>query len=70
MCHASLVAHESCQVNWLLRVVLREGLDLAAMARGALAREETKRAVTRVLVLLLLVVIFLILSLSSPHTLQ
>lgn len=47
--HTSLVAHERGQVDRLLGVVARERLDLTAVARSALAREETKRAVARVL---------------------
>ena len=47
--HTSLVAHEGGQVNRLLGVILRERLDLTAVARGTLAGKEAKRAVTRVL---------------------
>ena len=53
LCEAGrgLVAHGGRQVDGLLGVVLGERLDLAAVARGTLARQEGKRAVTRVLVL-------------------
>ena len=47
--HTGLVAHEGRQVDGLLGVILGERLAPAAVARGALAGEETERAVTRVL---------------------
>lgn len=50
--HTGLVAHEGRQVDGLLGVILGERLALAAVARGALARKETKRAVTGVLELI------------------
>ena len=56
--HTSLVTHEGSQVDWLLGVVLRERLNLAAVARSTLAGQETKRAVTGVLVLLWLASFF------------
>uniref|UniRef100_A0A3B4X2B7 Uncharacterized protein n=1 Tax=Seriola lalandi dorsalis TaxID=1841481 RepID=A0A3B4X2B7_SERLL len=43
--HAGLVGKEGGQVRRLAAVVLREGLDLAAVAAGTLARQEAERAV-------------------------
>jgi hypothetical protein len=43
--HASLVGQEGGQMRRLAAVVLREGLDFATEAAGALARQEAERAV-------------------------
>ena len=43
--HASLVCQERSQVRRLLRVILGEGLDLAAMAHTPLLWKEAERAV-------------------------
>eukprot|EP01136_Pigoraptor_vietnamica_P044062 Opistho-1_new@20348 len=45
--HAGLVAHEGRQVARLRRIVTREALDLALMARSALAGKEPQVAVAR-----------------------
>merc|ERR1719507_1758525 len=45
--HASLVAHEGSQVDRLGRIILGEGLDLAAVSLGPLFREESLGSVTR-----------------------
>lgn len=42
--HTGLVAHGGSQVNGLLGVILREGLDLSPMAGSALAGEVGERA--------------------------
>ena len=57
MGHAGLVAHEGRQVHRLLRVILREGLDLTTVTRSALAGQEAKRAVTGVLELFMVSVL-------------
>ena len=43
--HAGLVAQEGGHVNWLGCIILREGLDFAAMTGSTLARQEAERAV-------------------------
>merc|ERR1719225_462512 len=45
--HTGLVAHEGSQVDRLGRIILGEGLDLAAVSLGPLFGEESLRTVTR-----------------------
>lgn len=45
--HARLVAHEGSEMARLRRVILRECLDLAAMARSTLLRQEGERSMPR-----------------------
>merc|ERR1719220_40266 len=45
--HTGLVAHEGSQVDRLGRIILWEGLNLAAVSLGPLFREESLRTVTR-----------------------
>ena len=47
MSHTGLEAEKSRKMDGLLRVILREGLDLTTVAAGALLRIESHRAMTR-----------------------
>ena len=49
MSHAGLVANKGSKMRLLRRIILGEGLDLSTNVAAALARQETERAVTRVL---------------------
>mmetsp|Transcript_23324 Transcript_23324/g.55072 ORF Transcript_23324/g.55072 Transcript_23324/m.55072 type:complete len:372 (-) Transcript_23324:64-1179(-) len=44
--HASLVAHEGCQMRLLGGIILGEALDLAVVVPGALAGQEAQRAMS------------------------
>lgn len=44
--HTSLVTHEGSQVNRLLGIILRIGLDTTTVLSGALTGEETQVTVT------------------------
>jgi hypothetical protein len=45
--HTSFVTKESSEVHWLGWVILWERLDLAAVTRGTLARQEAERTMAR-----------------------
>lgn len=46
MGHTGLVTHEGSEVDWLLGVILREGLDLSHVSGGPLSGQEPEGTVS------------------------